>query len=165
MELACARRGEDSTVGFARKAQKTFRHRLRGPEERCRPGGPSLSNLLKVERLGVHREMARGIARPDFFGLVAIKRDAISAGGEKSGAGAEALHQLEAKKSAIELERTFDVRDLEVHVADADLGIRHERRGFGLRLIHERALSSRQAHSFARGEFASIVRERERRQR
>ena len=42
----------------------------------------------------------------------------VATGGDESGVGAVTLSQLEAQHPAIEMERTFKIRDLQMHMTD-----------------------------------------------
>ena len=47
----------------------------------------------------------------------------VAAGGEERGLVAQALRHVEAEHVSVERERTVDVRDLQVDVADVDAGV------------------------------------------
>src|SRR5258708_29764261 len=73
--------------------------------------------MVEPRRAGRRRRAAQALpgVQPDVM-VISARRD-------EGRALAEALGQLEAEHAAIESQRPLDLRDLEVYVADANLGI------------------------------------------
>jgi hypothetical protein len=53
----------------------------------------------------------------------------VAARGDKRGLRTHPLHELEAEHAAVKIQRTREVRDLEVNMADADRGINGDGHG------------------------------------
>lgn len=78
-----------------------------------------------IENGGVIESGVSGCWRAAAEAFPGVEADVVvvSARGEKRGGGAEALHDFKAEDIAVETDRAFQIRHLEVDVADADAGV------------------------------------------